>query len=101
MRRASQRISAASVELISCANRVAEEGGGVEEEDNPCLLDNLHETLESTELLRRDWASQVIIMLSSIWQMRCKLLWKKCWLIFFLYVFQAAWVKHPDNLLAL
>ena len=62
MRRASERISTTSAELISCANRVAQEGGGAEEEEeeaDPQLLDHLHETLESTELLRRDWASQV------------------------------------------
>ena len=60
VRRASERISTTSAELISCANRVAQEGGGAEEEEaDPQLLDHLHETLESTELLRRDWASQV------------------------------------------
>ena len=58
---ASERISAVSAELISCANRVAEEGGGGGEEASPRLLEDLHETLESTELLRRDWASQVYI----------------------------------------
>ena len=57
VRRASKRIRAMSAELIGCANRVAEEGEG--EEESPQLLEDQHETLESTELLRRDWASQV------------------------------------------
>ena len=71
VKKASERISTASAELITCANRVAEEGGeeegggrereegGGAEEANPQLLDDLHETLEKTELLRRDWAAQV------------------------------------------
>jgi hypothetical protein len=65
---ASERISTTSAELISCANRVAQEGGGAEEEEeaDPQLLDHLHETLESTELLRRDWASQVHLITAHI-----------------------------------
>ena len=55
MKEASERISAVSLELIGCANRVAEEG----EEAGPEQLESLQETLENTELLRRDWASQV------------------------------------------
>ena len=67
MKKASERISTTSAELITCANRVAEEGGegeggGGAEEANPQLLDDLHETLEKTELLRRDWAAQVCIL---------------------------------------
>ena len=52
---ASERISAVSEELIGCANRVAKEG----DETNEQELEDLQDTLESTELLRRDWASQV------------------------------------------
>ena len=55
VRGVSERISAVSAELIGCADRVAEEG----EETSPQQLEDLQETLESTELLRRDWASQV------------------------------------------
>ena len=54
---ASERIGAVSAELIGCANRVAEEEEG--EETSLRQLEDLHETLETTELLRRDWASQV------------------------------------------
>lgn len=52
---ASERISAMSKELIGCANRVAKEGDETSEQE----LEDLQDTLESTELLRRDWASQV------------------------------------------
>ena len=67
VRVASERIGAVSAELIGCANRVAEEEEG--EETSPLQLEDLHETLETTELLRRDWASQVHIhiYLQNIW----------------------------------
>ena len=67
VRVASERIGAVSVELIGCANRVAEEEEG--EETSLRQLEDLHETLETTELLRRDWASQVHIRiyLHNIW----------------------------------
>lgn len=55
MKEASEKISAVSTQLISCANRVAKEGGETGQQE----LEDLQETLESTELLRRDWASQV------------------------------------------
>ena len=52
---ASERITATSAELIGCANRVAQEEG----ETSTQQLEDLQDTLENTELLRRDWASQV------------------------------------------
>ena len=58
MKEASKRITAVSTELIGCAHRVAEEGGG--EMTDTQQLEDLQETLEDTELLRRDWASQVM-----------------------------------------
>ena len=54
---ASERITAMSAELIGCANRVAQE----EEETSAQQLEDLQDTLENTELLRRDWASQVCV----------------------------------------
>lgn len=57
---ASERISTVSEELIGCANRVAKEGG----ETSAQQLEDLQNTLESTELLRRDWASQACIYFS-------------------------------------
>ena len=58
VKEASERIDAVSLELIGCANRVAKEG----EKTGPQELEDLQETLENTELLRRDWASQVYIV---------------------------------------
>lgn len=60
MRVASDRINRVSTELIDCANKVAQVGGG-DEETTRQQLEALQDTLENTELLRRDWASQVTL----------------------------------------
>lgn len=60
VRVASDRINRVSTELIDCANKVAQVGGG-DEETTRQQLEALQDTLENTELLRRDWASQVTL----------------------------------------
>ena len=65
VRAASDRISRVSAELIECANKVAEIGG----QDDGAIkqqLEALQNTLENTELLRRDWTSQVHLITAHI-----------------------------------